>query len=93
MPGDQLQVLNRAIFPNDRSKPDGSLDTSLLGERRIDRGDLAHQVRGLYVPADADALRSRVIELLHDDKVEAAISLCSRSRGPVPAILAVGLHR
>jgi len=39
------------------------------------------------------ALRAEVFELLQEDKVEQAIALCARSRGPVPAILAVGLHR
>lgn len=42
---------------------------------------------------DADTLRREVLDLLHQDKVDEAIELCLRSRGPVPAILAVGLHR
>lgn len=42
---------------------------------------------------DAEVLRRDVLDLLHQDKVEEAIDLCLRSRGPVPAILAVGLHR
>ena len=45
------------------------------------------------IATDAAALRTQVLDLLHEDKVEEAIDLCSRSRGPVPAILAVGLHR
>lgn len=45
------------------------------------------------IATDAAALRGQVLDLLHEDKVEEAIDLCSRSRGPVPAILAVGLHR
>ncbi|MFO0802479.1 MAG: MotA/TolQ/ExbB proton channel family protein [Gemmataceae bacterium] len=45
------------------------------------------------IATDAAALRAQVLDLLHEDKVEEAIDLCSRSRGPVPAILAVGLHR
>src|ERR1700753_864549 len=45
------------------------------------------------VATDGQALRAQVLELLHADKVEEAVALCSRSRGPVPAILAVGLHR
>jgi len=42
---------------------------------------------------NADVLRNQVLDLLHQEKVEDAIDLCLRSRGPVPAILAVGLHR
>ena len=50
--------------------------------------------RSLWLIAtDGDALRTQVLQLLHDGQVEEAISLCARSRGPVPAILAVGLHR
>jgi len=45
------------------------------------------------IATDGDALRSQVLELLHDDKVEEAIAVCVQARGPVPAILAVGLHR
>jgi biopolymer transport protein ExbB len=45
------------------------------------------------IAVDAAALRTQVLDLLQEDKVEEAIDLCSRSRGPVPAILAVGLHR
>jgi biopolymer transport protein ExbB len=45
------------------------------------------------IATDAAALRTQVLDLLHQDKVEEAIDLCARSRGPVPAILAVGLHR
>src|SRR3954454_14170761 len=45
------------------------------------------------IATDGEALRSQVLQLLHEDKVEEAIALCAQSRGPVPAILAVGLHR
>ncbi|MDB5306112.1 MAG: MotA/TolQ/ExbB proton channel [Gemmataceae bacterium] len=45
------------------------------------------------IATDGQALRAQVLELLHEDKVEEAVALCARSRGPVPAILAVGLHR
>ena len=45
------------------------------------------------IATDAATLRTQVLDLLHEDKIEEAIDLCSRSRGPVPAILAVGLHR
>ncbi len=46
-----------------------------------------------FITVDGQTLRAEVIDLLNQDKVEEAIALCGRSRGPVPAILAVGLHR
>jgi biopolymer transport protein ExbB len=50
--------------------------------------------RSLWMIAvDSHSLRTNVLNLLHDDRIEEAIALCARSRGPVPAILAVGLHR
>lgn len=45
------------------------------------------------IATDAEALRAQVLQLLHEGRAEEAIALCARSRGPVPAILAVGLHR
>ena len=45
------------------------------------------------IATDAATLRGQVLDLLHLGQIEEAIDLCSRSRGPVPAILAVGLHR
>ena len=45
------------------------------------------------IATDAATLRGQVLDLLHQGHIEEAIDLCSRSRGPVPAILAVGLHR
>lgn len=42
---------------------------------------------------DSQALRGRVFDLLHQEKLDEAIDVCVQSRGPVPAILAVGLHR
>ncbi len=45
------------------------------------------------IATDGQALRNKVLRLLHEDRVEEAIALCVESRGPVPAILAVGLHR
>ncbi len=45
------------------------------------------------IATDAATLRGQVLDLLHQGQIEEAIDLCSRSRGPVPAILAVGLHR
>ncbi len=45
------------------------------------------------IATDGQALRAKVLQMLHEDRVEEAISLCAQSRGPVPAILAVGLQR
>lgn len=45
------------------------------------------------IGVDSRALRAEVLELVRDDRVEEAIALCGRSRGPVPAVLAVGLRR
>jgi biopolymer transport protein ExbB len=41
----------------------------------------------------AEALRTRVRELLEADKIEDALNLCDREQGPVPAILAAGLRK
>jgi len=45
------------------------------------------------IGSDTHALRRKVLRLLDEDKIEEALALCAQSRGPVPAILAVGLHR
>jgi biopolymer transport protein ExbB len=42
---------------------------------------------------DNQGLRDKVLELLHAQKGEEALQLCNESRGPVPAILAVGLRK
>ncbi len=42
---------------------------------------------------DASALRSEVIALLSEDKVEESLELCDSSQGPVPAILSNGLRK
>lgn len=57
-------------------------------------GVVIERLRSLrMIASDGEILRSRVLQLLHEDKVEEALALCAQSRGPVPAILAVGLHR
>ena len=47
----------------------------------------------LMLNTQADALREKVRELLEADRVEEALNLCDRERGPVPAILAAGLRK
>src|SRR5262249_43672497 len=42
---------------------------------------------------DNQELRDQVLELLHANRPEEALELCNRSRGPVPAILSVGLRK
>jgi biopolymer transport protein ExbB len=42
---------------------------------------------------DNEALRGQVLELLHANRGEEALVLCNKSRGPVPAILSVGLRK
>jgi biopolymer transport protein ExbB len=45
------------------------------------------------IATDGEALRREVLDLLAQDKVDEAVALCARSHGPVPAVLAVGIHR
>jgi biopolymer transport protein ExbB len=60
----------------------------------IGTGVVIERFRSLRLIAiDTDALRRQVLALLQEDRVEEAIALCARSYGPVPAILAVGIHR
>ncbi len=47
----------------------------------------------LMLNTQAEALREKVRELLEADRVEEALNLCDRERGPVPAILAAGLRK
>jgi biopolymer transport protein ExbB len=42
---------------------------------------------------DNQALREQVLELLHADRVEEALELCNKARGPEAAILSVGLRK
>ena len=42
---------------------------------------------------DSSKLREEITELLSEDKVEESLSLCDRSRGPVPAVLSSGLRK
>jgi len=57
-------------------------------------GIVIERFRTLWmVGADSSALRAQVLQLLHDGRVNEAMELCANSRGPVPAILNVGLRR
>ena len=42
---------------------------------------------------DTTALRTQVLDLLNADRVEEALALCDSQKGPVPAILSVGLRK
>jgi len=57
-------------------------------------GVVIERLRSLrLIATDGQALRTKVLQMLHEDRVEEAIAYCAQARGPVPAILAVGLHR
>src|SRR5713101_1853537 len=53
---DQRQVLNRAVLADHGVETNHTLNTSLLGERRIHRPRLANQIRLLHLATDADTL-------------------------------------
>ena len=60
----------------------------------IATGVVIERFRALRLIAiDAEALRRQVLDLLQEDRIEEAVALCARSHGPVPAMLAVGIHR
>src|SRR5437764_11486490 len=60
----------------------------------IATGVVIERFRSLrLIAVDAEALRRQVLDLLRQDRVEEAVALCARSHGPVPAVLAVGIHR
>ena len=60
----------------------------------IGTGVVIERFRTLRLIAlDAQGLRTQVLDLLYQDRVEEAIALCAQAHGPVPAILAVGIHR
>jgi biopolymer transport protein ExbB len=60
----------------------------------IATGVVIERFRSLrLIAVDTAALRRQVLDLLHQDRVEEAVALCARSHGPVPAVLAVGIHR
>ncbi len=60
----------------------------------IGTGVVIERFRTLRLIAiDAQALRTEVLDLLYQDKIDEAVALCAESHGPVPAMLAVGIHR
>src|SRR4051812_10179552 len=60
----------------------------------IGAGVVIERFRALrLIATDAQSLRREVLDLLAQDRVDEAVALCARSHGPVPAILAVGIHR
>src|SRR6185436_13964785 len=61
---DHLELLNRAILRNDGAEFHGALNARLLGQRRIDRMGLTHQLGLLHAAADLDALRCNRLLLL-----------------------------
>ena len=57
-------------------------------------GAIIERFRSLkMLRGDTEALRARVLDLLHEDRVEEALALCEGEQGPVPAILSAGLRK
>jgi biopolymer transport protein ExbB len=57
-------------------------------------GVIIERYRSLkMLEADPTELQNEVVDLLSKDKVEEALRLCEKSRGPVPAILSTGLRK
>src|SRR5579872_208016 len=57
MSADQLKILDSAVLADDGGKADGTLNTSLLGQRRIDGNNFLDKIRGLHIATDANARR------------------------------------
>jgi biopolymer transport protein ExbB len=57
-------------------------------------GVMIERYRALMMIASKDdALRGEIRRLLQEDQIEAALELCERRTGPVPAILGAGLRK
>jgi biopolymer transport protein ExbB len=66
----------------------------LLGLGILSLGVIIERYRALLMLNTKDeALRREVLQLLHDDKIEEALQLVERKKGPVPAILGAGLRK
>lgn len=60
----------------------------------IAAGVIIERYRSLkLLTGDSSALRSEVLELLQQDRLEEAHKLCDQQQGPVPAILGAGLRK
>ena len=60
----------------------------------IAAGVIIERYRSLkLLTSDNAEVRSKVHDLLAEDKVEEALALCNREQGPVPAILSAGLRK
>lgn len=60
----------------------------------IAAGVIIERFRSLkMLTADSGTIRSDVLKLLQEDRIEEALKLCDREQGPVPAILAAGLRK
>jgi biopolymer transport protein ExbB len=60
----------------------------------IAAGVIIERYRSLkLMTGDTSALRSEVLDLLQQDRVEEAHRLCDQQQGPVPAILGAGLRK
>jgi biopolymer transport protein ExbB len=57
-------------------------------------GVMIERYRSLnMLAADTEGLRHKVLDLLQEDRVEEALTLCDSEQGPIPAILTAGLRK
>ena len=57
-------------------------------------GVIIERFRSLkLLTSDPGTIRDQVQQLLREDRIEEAMSLCDREQGPVPAILSAGLRK
>lgn len=57
-------------------------------------GVIIERFRSLkMLSTDDRSLRAHVLDLLRNDRIEDALALCEREKGPVPAILSAGLRK
>jgi len=66
----------------------------ILAMAILGAGVVIERFRSLrLIATDGPALRDRVLDLLLHDRIDEAQTLCANARGPVAAVLTVGLHR